>query len=337
MPVIVTDEFDLKNEGRIGGNGRRYVLHSVRAMIQSRATQEGLRLRELYGYFGHGRRELADKLKLAEVEVINVNGKPVVIENVPSNVTIALDMDESGLVSHTEEVLDTAPGLIVQSMIASKAGGWSWATGGTDSAYRGGPAYARAYYGCDYVNQPSFVPPDRQSAMLESVGVAHDQIIADLGQRGFDAEGLQPMLESWGRLSETAREVCNQQLDVMMMEGMLLEAKGECAELKRDLDAAREEKDKAIQRRQQMILEALDTMPLILTKAQRKALVDMETPEDAQVLCALLESFSSTDIGSLPLGSRKSVTVRDTGSTGRKPSNHAVDFSYDPNPFAHKN
>lgn len=336
MPVIVTDEFDLKNEGRIGGNGRRYVLHSVRAMIQSKATQEGLRLREHFGYWGHGRREIADKLKLAEVEVVNINGKPVVLENVPSNVTIALDMDESGLVSHTEEVLDTPPGLIVQSMLANKVGGWSWATGGSESLHRGGPAYARAYYGSDYVKQPNFVPPARQSAMLESVGAANDQLITALGEHGFDAEGLQPMLESWGRLSETAIEVCNQQLDVMMMEGMLLEAKGEMAELKRDLDAAREEKDKAIERRQQMILEALDTMPLMLTKAQRKALVDMETPEDAQVFRALLESFSSTDIGSLPLGGTQQVTVKQVGSTGKKPSGHAIDFSHNPNPFAHR-
>ncbi|WP_429169386.1 hypothetical protein [Aeromonas hydrophila] len=336
MPVIVTDEFDLKNEGRIGGNGRRYVLHSVRAMIQSKATQQGLQLRELYGYFGHGRRELADKLKLAEVEVVNVNGKPVVIENVPSNITIALDMDDSGLVSHTEEILDTPPGLIVQSMRASNVGGWSWATGGMDSAHRGGPAYARTYYGCDYVNQPNFVPPDRQAAMLESVSSASDQIITTLEGRGFDADSLQPMLESWGRLSEAAREACNHQLDFMMMEGMLMESKGENAELRRDLDAAKADWQKATEHRQQMLLEALDSVPMMITKSQRKALLEMNTPEDAQVFRSLLESLSGTDIGSLPLGGNKQTTVSPSAAPARQPSRYAVNFTHSKNPFQKK-
>lgn len=333
MPVIVTDEFDLKNEGRMGGNGRRYVLHAVKAMIQSKATQEGLRLGELYGYFGHGRREMADKLTLPEVEVVMVNGKPVVIENVPSNRTVAIDVDDSGIVSHSEEVLDTAPGQIVQAMIENGAGGWSWATGGSESQVRGGPAYARTYHGCDYVKQPNFVPLDRQRAMFESVGSqASDQIVMTLGQRGFDTEALQPMFESWGRLSEKAREVCNYQLDVMMMEGMLNEARGEAADLKRDLEASRAEQVKAVEERQQMILEALDSMPLMLTKKQRKALVDMNTPEDAQVFRALLESFSSTDLGTLPIGGRQPATVSRTPA-GKGPSKNAISFLPTANPF----
>ncbi|MGL5226169.1 MAG: hypothetical protein ACRC8Q_12745, partial [Aeromonas sp.] len=298
MPVVITDEFDLKNEGRMGGNGRRYVLHAVKAMIQSKATQEGIRLRELYGYFGHGRREIADKLKLAEVEVVMVKGKPVVIENVPSNLTLSIDMDESGLVSHKQEVLDTPPGLIVQSMIDNKAGGWSWATGGTDTAQRGGAVYARSFYGCDYVNQPNFVPVDRQRPMLESAGAAHFQIVSALSARGFDPDGLQPMLESWGRLSDASRATNDHQLDVMMLEGLLLESNGQMAELKRDLDTAKAEREQAIKNRDMMILEALDSMPLMLTKSQREAIVAMETPEDAKVFRSLLESLTRTDIGS---------------------------------------
>ena len=110
----VDDVFNIHKEGRTGGNGRRYVLHAVRQMIQSPATQEGLKLGELEGYYGHGRRQLTGKMRLPEVEVITVGGQQVVIENVPSNRTVALDVDDSGNVSHTQEVLDTAPGLIVQ-------------------------------------------------------------------------------------------------------------------------------------------------------------------------------------------------------------------------------
>lgn len=334
MPIVVTDEFDLKNEGRMGGNGRRYVVHAVKAMIKSPATQEGLRLRELYGYFGHGRRELADKLTLPEVEIVMVKGKPVVIENVPSNLTIALDVDDNGIVSHSEEVLDTAPGLIVQAMIDNHVGGWSWATGGTESLVRGGPAYARTFHGCDYVKQPNFVPLEKQRAMLESAGAGpSDQIAMSLGQKGFDAEALQPMLESWGRLSDKATAASNHQFDIMMMEGMLMEARGNVAELKRDLDEAKEEARKAELERQQLLLEALDNMPLLLTKAQRQSLVDMKTPEDAQVFRALLESFSSTDLNSLPIGKGHSVTVSRPVVPGAQPSRHAVNFAHEHNPF----
>lgn len=334
MPITVTDEFDLRNEGRIGGNGRRYVLHSVKAMIQSKATQEGLRLREHFGYFGHGRREMADKLSLPEVEIVMVKGKPVVIENVPSNITVALDVDDNGIVSHTEEVLDTAPGLIVQAMIDNQAGGWSWATGGVDSVMRGGPAYARSYHGCDYVKQPNFVPPGRQQAMFESAGAAAtDQVILALGERGFDTEALQPMLESWGRMSQKAQEASNHQLDVMMLEGMLLESKGQAAELRRDLEAARADRERAESERKDMILEALDSMPLVLTKAQREAMVGMKTKEDAMVFRALLESFTNTDFGSLPIGGRQAETVARTPS-GKGPSKNAVNFTHPHNPFA---
>lgn len=63
----VTDRFCLYSNARKGRqNGRQYVLSAVKAMLESKETQEGLRLGELFGYYGHGRRQLTGKLEVPE-------------------------------------------------------------------------------------------------------------------------------------------------------------------------------------------------------------------------------------------------------------------------------
>ena len=80
----VTDRFCLYSIARKGRqNGRQYVLSAVKTMLESKETQEGLRLGELFGYYGHGRRQLTGKLEVPETSVIMVEGRPVVIDNVP--------------------------------------------------------------------------------------------------------------------------------------------------------------------------------------------------------------------------------------------------------------
>ncbi|EJQ2206451.1 head processing protein, partial [Escherichia coli] len=130
----VTDRFCLYSNARKGRqNGRQYVLSAVKAMLESKETQEGLRLGELFGYYGHGRRQLTGKLEVPETSVIMVEGRPVVIDNVPACRTVAISVDDNGIVTHTQEILNTEPGKIVAAMIESRAGGWSWATGGRES------------------------------------------------------------------------------------------------------------------------------------------------------------------------------------------------------------
>lgn len=73
----------------------------------------------MYGYYGHGRRAMhynkTKSLNLPEVSVVMVDGKPVVLENVPSNRTIDISIDDNGIVTHTQEILDTDTGRIVQA------------------------------------------------------------------------------------------------------------------------------------------------------------------------------------------------------------------------------
>ncbi len=304
----VDDVFNIHKEGRTGGNGRRYVLHAVRQMIQSPATQEGLKLGELEGYYGHGRRQLTGKMRLPEVEVITVGGQQVVIENVPSNRTVALDVDDSGNVSHTQEVLDTAPGLIVQSMIDSWQGGWSWACEGPST--RQGD-YPRAFYGFDYVKQPNYIPVSRQQAMFESVGVSNqDELIRHhLRANGFADEAHQPILESWGAMAQINSEIRAYEYDAMMLEGLLIEAKSHQAAMMADHEAALAEHRAATNQRKTMMLECLERLPIMLTRQQREAMARMETPEDLAVFTAMFESACRMQFGTLPLQGGGQATI----------------------------
>lgn len=96
----VTDRFCLYSNVRKGRqNGRQYVLSAVKTMLESKETQEGLRLGELFGYYGHGRRQLTGKLEVPETSVIMVEGRPVVIDNVPACRTVAISVDDNGIVT----------------------------------------------------------------------------------------------------------------------------------------------------------------------------------------------------------------------------------------------
>lgn len=164
----VTDRFSLFNHGRkIGANKRRYIVKAVQDMLNNDETQESLRLGEAYGFYGHGARERAKKLSLRETEVITIDGKPVVVENVPSNRTVSVTCNDDGIVEHTEEFLDTPTGKIALSMWESKAGGWSWATGGRDSA---NAAIATSFHGFDYVLKPNYLSLEHPAMMMESSG-----------------------------------------------------------------------------------------------------------------------------------------------------------------------
>jgi len=321
MPIRVNDEFNIYKEGRAGGNGRRYVLHAVKAMLESAQTQEGLKLGELYGYFGHGVRQATNKMKPSEFEVVMIEGKAVAIQNVPANFTVSIEADDSGNIAHTQEVMDTTSGLIVQSMLESQAGGWSWACTGATS---NGADYPRQFFGFDYVNQPNFIPNDRQQSMFESVGVStvDDLIIHNLQQRGIQADRM--FLDSWNRVSLAAEAARNAEFDVFMLNGMLLEGKQASAQLKRDLDAAQTELNQREKQRETLILESLDQFPVMLSDEQRRAMAAMKTPEDALIFRQFLESVSGIQLDTLPLGKANRVTSVSPVTTDKVPAGAVI-------------
>jgi len=210
--------FNIFHEGRTyTGQHRQYVLENAKRIACSPATQEKIKLREAFGYYGHGRRILARKMELGEVETVKLaDGTKVVITNVPSNVTTQFSVDDDGTVNHTQDFLLTDSGKIAAALHASRVGGFSWACPGSDGGSRG-PSRMTGFSGFDYVMKPGFSANrgyilesadnigqgvDR-GVLLESIAKStelDDKIVEDLfngwsAQAIFYAEDLEARLE----------------------------------------------------------------------------------------------------------------------------------------------
>ena len=149
--------FSLLDEGRqYTGNHRKYIIENAREICNSPATKEKIRLREALGFYGHGRRILAGKMNIGEVEAVTLpDGGKAIVSNIPSNVIVAFDVSPEGVVSHSQEVLDTETGKLVSTLHASRVGGFSWACPGVDGG-RGKPTRLSGFSGFDYVLNPGF-------------------------------------------------------------------------------------------------------------------------------------------------------------------------------------
>ena len=150
-------EYNLLDEGRkYSGNHRKYLIENAREICYSPATRERIKLREALGYYGHGRRQIAGKMEIGETEcVVMPDGSKVVVDNVPSNVTLAFDIDKDGRVTHKQEILDTSTGQIVNNLQKNKVGGFSWACPGRDGGTQSATIMT-GFSGFDYVLRPGF-------------------------------------------------------------------------------------------------------------------------------------------------------------------------------------
>ena len=83
------------------------------------------------------------------------DGGKAIVSNIPSNVIVAFDVSPEGVVSHSQEVLDTETGKLVSTLHASRVGGFSWACPGVDGG-RGKPTRLSGFSGFDYVLNPGF-------------------------------------------------------------------------------------------------------------------------------------------------------------------------------------
>lgn len=150
-------EYNLLDEGRkYSGNHRKYLIENAREICYSPVTRERIKLREALGYYGHGRRQIAGKMDIGETEcVVMPDGSKVIVDNVPSNVTIAFDIDKDGRVTHKQEILDTSTGMIVNNLQKNKIGGFSWACPGRDGGTQSATIMT-GFSGFDYVLRPGF-------------------------------------------------------------------------------------------------------------------------------------------------------------------------------------
>lgn len=276
----VKDRFSLFNDGRkLSANKRNYIVKAVQNMISSPKTQELLRLGEAYGFYGHQPRQRARKLDIGESEVIMISGRPVVVENIPSNRTINISCSDDGIVTHEQEFFDTETGRIALSLYESGAGGWSWATGGRDTPQA---SITNSFHGMDYVLQPNYLSLDHPSMMLESAGQT-DMLLESLQRHGFDEESANNIvLAAQNAPTMDTSELENQ---VMYLEGINAELQNEVERHSRSTD---------------MLLEAVEGLPIFISDTQREALTRLNSDEDLQIVKAMFESLGKDQAATLP-------------------------------------
>ncbi|PHM39118.1 hypothetical protein Xmau_03023 [Xenorhabdus mauleonii] len=305
--TTVTDRFSVIENVRkhTPQNARNYVLSSVKASLESNEVKERMALGELYGFYGHNRREeyykRTGELRLPETSFIMVEGKPVALDNVPSNRTVAISIDDTGIVTHTQELLDTDTGRIVKGMERSRAGGWSWVTGGSDSPWK---SVVRRFYGFDYVTTPNYISLDREIMMAESVSDRQNHIVQTFTDAGFSESAALDLSAHFEKMRE--HEMMIESVNrAQTAEGELLMLSGRLLELNQKIetqDAMLEAVQRKDDLRKRYLQSAIDKLPVFLSQEQKNALLQMETERDLQMVEAIFESVGHVDFGKLPLG-----------------------------------
>ncbi|UTM60473.1 head processing protein (plasmid) [Photobacterium sp. CCB-ST2H9] len=294
---VVTDRFDLFNDGRkVHANNRKYIVSSAQAMANSPETKELLRLGEAFGYYGHGARDRAKKLKLQETEVVMINGKPVVIENVPCSVTLDFTVSDEGIVTHTEEFLTTTTGQIAQALHKSRKGGWSWAVTGSDGLL----SHARTFGAFDYVLQPNYISLDHPSMMMESAE-GTEELYESLRSIGLDEDSTQKIITPASEVQWMAERVSDLETSTLMLEGLVTEQRGMLESL-RSLEEAQN-------RREQLMLEAVKSLPVYMTAENMRALVELKDEKDWDAVRLLFESIRNGVRQDLPFNGGQSMSV----------------------------
>lgn len=306
MPEIIECKFSLFDEGRTyTGHHRKYILENAKAICYAPVTRETIALREALGFYGHGRRELSGKLKIREVEAIKLpSGATVISENVPACVTISFDINDDGIVTHRQEIMDNEPGRKISALNKSRVGGFSWACGGGDGGAMGATRLT-GFAGFDYVWDPGFAK--NRGYVLESAGEAPtadmifesicsatgaDRITAEadfqqwLASGIFESAALRDRLEQASVFEDSLREQIEEK-------GMLLES------------AQQMEK-----RRQDLITECAGKALVMVPGNVLEAMVRMSTDEDIQTVSAYFESAGRVDTSVLPVaGNSRKVVI----------------------------
>ncbi|MBU2968725.1 hypothetical protein KO527_05105 [Pseudoalteromonas sp. C2R02] len=184
----ITDTFNLFKEGRIDHQNFKVAVSSVQKVINSPIVQQGLKLGELFGYFGHDIRSKTGKLKPSDVEFID-GVKHLVI---PDFRTVAISCSDEGIVTHTQEIFPTDGGRAAMGMIDRNAGGWSWASNSAN-----GHTIMTDLAGFDYVKHPNYISTQK-AMMLASAQNDNtpENITSAMIENGLDEEtaALQQMI-----------------------------------------------------------------------------------------------------------------------------------------------
>jgi len=312
VPEIIECEFNLFNEGRTySGHHRKYILESAISTCYAPATRERMQLREALGYFGHGRREIAGRLALPEVCPVKLpDGTSIIVENIPSNVTVAFEVGKDGAVRHTQQILETEPGKIVSALHASKVGGFSWACGGVNGGAMGATKIAD-FHGMDYVMNPGFSA--NRGYILESAG--NDQILESVARAtGMTDEGVRRWMQHWtaSAVLENA-ELQEQIVNAAIYEDSLREElESKVALLESAVERIKREETEKEQARV-AILEAAGKSVIAIPEKVVHAMLNMSSGEQFQEVVAFFESARRVNLSGLPLREQQKTVIPHKG------------------------
>jgi hypothetical protein len=302
MGEIIKCNFNLFNEGRkYTGHHRSYILESAINVCYAPETREGIRLREKLGYLGHGRREIARKLQLAEIEPVRLpDGSTIIVENIPSNITVFFEVNKDGNVEHHQELLDTAPGKVVAGLNTSKVGGFSWACGGVDGGAIGATKLTN-FHGFDYVMNPGFA--ENRGYILESAdGKAREMILESICKAGVADADAERYLQSWVASAQLRALELEEQLEqAAIYEDSIREAiEGKDAEIlsmKKTID----DEIAAKEARKKLILECAGKSVIVVPEKVLDAMLSMSGEADFFEIIGFFESASRVNLSTLPL------------------------------------
>ncbi|MCV6588705.1 MAG: DUF3450 domain-containing protein [Marinobacterium sp.] len=327
----VTGSFDLTDPGKSYGNHRNYDLAKTTAVINAPATQELIRNREAVGYFGHNRRTLG-KLQPGESDLVATRTGPIIVENVPACITTGLTIDGTK-VSYEVEVLDTEPGKVIQSMIDSKVGGFSWAMPGQDGR-RIGISRPDSYLGMDYVVSPGFNSSRPYALITESAegdtplyeGQEHEALILESATRlGVPEERARAYLNSINSPVVEAVALSAENESLITENAELTESlssqSAELADLKQQLSASEEASKVRLEKTQAWVADFPFHVPEAITESIAEG--DIRAGLEFMHNCIM----ESAKLNTLPVG---------TGSDQRPLVTHVRKVEHDPRyPSAH--
>lgn len=313
MPEIIECRFNIFQEGRkYTGHHRKYMLDSAIASCYDPKTREKIALRESVGFFGHGRREMAGKVRIREVEAIKLpSGATVITENVPACVTIGFDIDKDGNVVHRQEILDTAAGKVVSALNKSRVGGFSWACGGADGG-AAGLTRLTSFEGFDYVIDPGFSA--NRGYVMENSGDAPttDMILESISSAaGIERTDAEAAFQSWLASGMYEAAALRDSLEQAAVDADALRESLEDSE--RQLTTAKSiitSSEQASQRRLQLIAECAGKSKIHVPEKVLSALVDMSTEAHIEIVNSFFEAAGRVDLETLPLGHHKKTTIR---------------------------
>jgi hypothetical protein len=298
---IVECSFNLFNEGReYTGNHRKYILENAQKICRAPATAERIKLREALGYYGHGRRILAKKMNLSEVEAVEMpDGSKVIVSNVPSNVTTEFVVESDGTVRHKQEILDTETGRIVAELNKSRVGGFSWACPGNDGGALGATRLT-GFSGFDYVLSPGFAM--NRGYVLESA-VDQDQILESItAATGMDDKRAEDMLRGWVASSHFRACELEERLETAeLYESALLDKltgkEVELKDLSREKQIAAEQLEAERKHRKQLVDFIVESSPFFIPEDVQHAMME----NDFDRAQGIFESAKRVDFGQFPL------------------------------------